>query len=83
MNLHLYIMMPTINIGMNKRHMNNMPLDQFKVPAGKNSNNPINTTPEMYFITASKSRFFHHFHYNIVDLCKKSHIYFKSAIIFI
>ena len=42
---------------MNKRHMNNMPLDQFKVPAGKNSNNPINTTPEMYFIIDSTSRF--------------------------
>ena len=63
--------------------MNNMPLDQFKVPAGKNSNNPINTTPEMYFITASTSRFFIIFIIKFVDLCKKSHIYFKSAIIFL
>ena len=59
--------------------MNNMPLDQFKVPAGKNSNNPINTTPEMYFITASTSRFFIIFVITSL-ICAKNHIYILKVL---
>ena len=51
------ITIPATNIGTNKIPINNQPLGNDKVPAGKNINKPIKITPNKNLVIAWKNNF--------------------------